>query len=102
MLAGLCRSGGVLQSALHSVRLKTRHNLSDVRLQRKVKHIPASSMTEGGLLQVWKELTERICSKLHALEEAAPPNPDQQSERQLRPGHADAHIEKQDPVLPEH
>ena len=55
-----------------------------------------------GLPQVWKELTERICSKLHALEEAAPPNPDQQSERQLRPGHADAHIEKQDPVLPEH
>ncbi|CAK0739091.1 hypothetical protein CVIRNUC_001135 [Coccomyxa viridis] len=57
---------------------------------------------EAGNTQVWKELTERICSKLHALEEAAPPNPDQQSERQLSPGHADAHIEKQDPVLPEH
>lgn len=53
-------------------------------------------------MQVWKEITERICSKLHELEAAAPPNPDQLSERQLKPEHAAGNVEKQDPVLPEH
>ncbi len=51
--------------------------------------------------QVWKDITERICSKLHELESAAPPNPNQMAERKLKPEHADDRVDKQDPVLPE-
>ena len=50
---------------------------------------------------MWKAITERICSKLHELEDAAPPNPNQMRERKLKPEHADGRIDKQDPVLPE-
>ena len=51
---------------------------------------------------MWQEITERICNELHELEEAAPPNPDQMSERKLKPGHTDGRVDKQDPVLPDH
>ena len=50
---------------------------------------------------MWKAITERICSKLHELEDASPPNPSQMRERNLKLGHADGRIGKQDPVLPE-
>ena len=52
-------------------------------------------------MQVWKEITERICNKLHELENVAPPNHNQMAERKLKPEHADSSIGKRDPVLTE-
>ncbi len=54
--------------------------------------------------QAWKDITERICEALHALEEASPPNVDQRAGRQ--PAQAPAQesgeeqLKKEDPVLP--
>ena len=54
-----------------------------------------------GCLQVWKAITERICSALRELEAASPPNPNQLKQTQKKQDDIHADVKKKDPVLPE-
>jgi hypothetical protein len=58
-------------------------------------------ITCWALLQVWKQITERICSALSDLEAVSPPNADQLARKQLKQEQVHADLKKLDPVLPE-
>ncbi len=52
-------------------------------------------------VQVWKDITERVCQSLQELEAASPPNANQLKEKSLTQEGIEADLRKKDPVLPE-
>lgn len=52
-------------------------------------------------VQVWKDITERICQGLQELEQISPPNANQLKEKNVSQGSIEADLKKRDPVLPE-
>lgn len=52
-------------------------------------------------VQVWKDITERVCQSLQELEMASPPNANQLKEKSLTQEGIEADLRKKDPVLPE-